>query len=38
MDMETVLVAVKRELEKLNRAAGEEIFGERYSALLEQAK
>jgi vesicle-fusing ATPase len=38
MDMETVLRAVKRELEKLNRAAGEEIFGQRYGALWELAK
>jgi len=36
MDMETVLVAVKRELEKMNRAAGEEIFGEHGKTIRER--
>jgi hypothetical protein len=33
--MPAVLIAVKRELDKLNRAAGDELFG-RYAAMLRE--
>ncbi len=38
VDMETVLVAIRRELEKMNRAAGDEVFGEHSGTIRERPR